>query len=723
MANATALPTSSQLLTFQASRPTAQTPALQTALNATDVTSTVKLNGVLKDGAGAVCTGGILLGVKVGTGYTEHIWCPLASSTDGQTFTACVRGIKLNGLDYTVGVSTNVVSHAGGEEVFLGVTAVLENLSRSALQGGIATGATGITFGTDSGSETVTLYRTTGAGTKVGFFRWSTTSSKAEFSNDGTTWTANSSVSASDLMVVSATDTTPGYLSDKLVSGGGIDFNIVNAGGNETYNMILDLTEPGLVPGTLAHLISDVTSTVTEVNRLSGISANVTAANLNTLTAGATSNADALHTHNGLTSSVAAIEAIDGSSTAKPIAILGNNYKGVQVFPANGRTFFSTVTGTTRATGNIDAQAKRSQSFTITDALATSISIESITILLEVVGAPADYCTLELSADVAGYPGTTILGFATPISGASLTVNARPQKFTFASPVVVPSGTTIHWALRRSDVAGAASALNAAAYYSLFDANANVGVGTSASYTASTLTWSGSTTTDFQCIIQYNLDYDGKAAIADGNTFPRTRLKGFTTSNVAGGASIAMSTEIATGLSLTNGAEYYLDTAQGVLTATAPSLTSTFGAIVPKIYAGQALNSTTLKIDPKYDAMLAISDIYSSGQPITQSTDDAIFDVFIETGFPPRELEIQYAVTNAGGTATDDRTVLKVYSGITIVQSMYFRSGSAAEGGTSSFANDAYITVQAIYENGFLLRFFSTADSEDLGSLQVYAKA
>mgnify|MGYP001565998630 CR=1 FL=1 len=450
------------------------------------------------------------------------------------------------------------------------------------------------------------------------------------------------------------------------------------------------------------------------------------------LVGGAASNADSSHTHGGLLASVTAGEAVNGATTAQPISILGNNYKGVLVAEANGRTFFSTITGTSTAVGDVDARGKQGQSFTITDALANAITLESITLMMEVTGAPGDYVTLEISADNgSGYPSATIItnGTATAVVGSTFTVDARPQKFTFATPPTLVSGTTYHWAIRRSTVSGGASALDAANYYRLFTAGADTFAGSSSSYTASTLTWSGTSTTDYQFILQYNLDYDNKGFIADGDTFPRTKLSGFTKSNVAAAGTLAVATEFIDGLSLTGGADYFLDSTQGALTTTAPSIGTSFGSLTPLVHAGFALNSTTLKIEPWYESVLLIADVYSSGQPITQNAADATFDVFIETGFRPKEFDVRYTVTNKAATANDDTYVITRFIGTTqypiiTIKGANFTDITAAAGGSWDATAITYVGIQAIYENGYLLRIFSTeATAEALANLQVIAKS
>lgn len=66
-------------------------------------------------------------------------------------------------------------------------------------------------------------------------------------------------------------------------------------------NYAADLNATG-VTDTEFDTLDGITATTAELNKLSGASANVTAANLNTLTAGVSSDADALHTHDSLVS-------------------------------------------------------------------------------------------------------------------------------------------------------------------------------------------------------------------------------------------------------------------------------------------------------------------------------------------------------------------------------------------------------------------------------------
>jgi hypothetical protein len=232
MASATKLPTSSEAYFGQWSSKTAGGPTLASPISATATTFSV--SDPLKNSAGTVVAGGFLMGIKKSSGWTETLWVPTgAVSADGLTFTGVVRGINPNGYDYTAGSASFADTHDADEPVFCVVTAVIPELIRSVLQGLIASGGSDFIIGTDA-AGTVTLKRSTGVGTKVGFLRWYTTSGKAEYSNDGTTWVAIQDAVASVIFKVSSADTTAAYAENKIIAGTNIVITKTNTGANET---------------------------------------------------------------------------------------------------------------------------------------------------------------------------------------------------------------------------------------------------------------------------------------------------------------------------------------------------------------------------------------------------------------------------------------------------------------------------------------------------------
>jgi len=230
--NATKLPTLSQLAFYQFSRKGAPTPKLAAPLNAYSDTA-VSFTEPLKDETGTIVTTPFFLGIRKSNGWVETCLCtPDAGGITG----TLVRGLNPGGLDWTTGSADFADSHDQDEAVFCNIPAQIMALLTSAIQGTIATGGAGLTIGTDA-AGTVTIYRSTGTGTKAGIFRWNTGNGKAEYSNDGSVWNQVDNVTGSNLIVVTNSDTTPGNLQNKTGSGSGIVRTVLNPGANETLEI------------------------------------------------------------------------------------------------------------------------------------------------------------------------------------------------------------------------------------------------------------------------------------------------------------------------------------------------------------------------------------------------------------------------------------------------------------------------------------------------------
>lgn len=154
-------------------------------------------------------------------------------SADGLTLSNVLRGIDPSGTDFITTNSAYADSHDSREPVFCNIPAFIPELFRSVLQGLLASGASDFILGIDV-AGTITLKRSTGVGTSVGFLRWYTTNSKAQYSNNGTDWINFDDTAASVIFKVSATDTTPGYALTKLVGSSSITITQTGTGGNET---------------------------------------------------------------------------------------------------------------------------------------------------------------------------------------------------------------------------------------------------------------------------------------------------------------------------------------------------------------------------------------------------------------------------------------------------------------------------------------------------------
>ena len=251
MANATVLP---PLKFFQWSLPGGPSPKLAAPVTASATTLTFTV--APKDENDAVITTAFIMGIKRADGYVESILVPAGGlSVDGLTATGCVRGLKLTGLDYTTAGSGLAVSHLQDEAVFCNITGLYEGILKAAMQGTIATGGSGLILGIDA-DGTVTISRSTGVGTSVGWIRWNTSVDKGQFSDDGSVWVNFTDITSSFLVKNSAADTTQGYLASKLVAGTNITLTTLNGGGNETLSIATTNTDP-LIATTAKEAITD----------------------------------------------------------------------------------------------------------------------------------------------------------------------------------------------------------------------------------------------------------------------------------------------------------------------------------------------------------------------------------------------------------------------------------------------------------------------------------
>lgn len=120
----------------QWSQPDAANPRLVKPISATD--TTIVITSAPKDHTNAVITGNLLMGIKNSDGYTETIYVPTGSSSDGLTFTSVIRGVWLEGLDYTTSDTTSkAVAFDGDSPVYFNISPVIEKLVFAALLGTI----------------------------------------------------------------------------------------------------------------------------------------------------------------------------------------------------------------------------------------------------------------------------------------------------------------------------------------------------------------------------------------------------------------------------------------------------------------------------------------------------------------------------------------------------------------------------------------------------------
>lgn len=240
MADATKMPT---LEFFQWSRPSSPNPMLAAPIGTDD--TTLVFTSAPQDEDGNVITGAFLMGVKNSESYVETIYVPAgALSVDGLTATGVVRGIDISGVDYTTGDSSFASGFDQDSPVFCNVTAVMASIVRNVLQGtgDMATGGLAFVMGDETDSN-VTLKRAKN-GSVEGFLRVNDTTGKVQYQNSPAgSWVDIDSVTSSNLIEVSGTDTTPDYLGVKINAGDGLDQSIGTPGGNETVDLAVDVTD------------------------------------------------------------------------------------------------------------------------------------------------------------------------------------------------------------------------------------------------------------------------------------------------------------------------------------------------------------------------------------------------------------------------------------------------------------------------------------------------
>jgi len=233
------------------------------------------------------------------TKYAEGINVKASNiSADGLTVTLddlTQRGLPVageNGVDYAGGIEGNRSSHQKNSEVRWQISPLDNMAIQMTLTGEIGTGSrkfrigdgttnTSQGFEIDQGLATPTKYGVNATGEPV--VTLPNGSSFVIGAGIGTiTGGDGIAVTAGDINI-DTTDTTI--------------FVETTAGATDEGKVVL-LDSNGLIVKENLEIVKDITATASEINQaLEGISANVTDTNLNTLTAGTSSNADSLHIH------------------------------------------------------------------------------------------------------------------------------------------------------------------------------------------------------------------------------------------------------------------------------------------------------------------------------------------------------------------------------------------------------------------------------------------
>ena len=129
---ATSVPTLSQIDFVQWSLPGQPLPRLAAPIVAAD--TTITFSAPLLDHNGAVLAVATLMGIQGDTGYVETVLLPAGClSVDGLTATGVVRGIRLEGLDWTTGDPTLASDFNQDSPVFCNISGVLQALNTAGL--------------------------------------------------------------------------------------------------------------------------------------------------------------------------------------------------------------------------------------------------------------------------------------------------------------------------------------------------------------------------------------------------------------------------------------------------------------------------------------------------------------------------------------------------------------------------------------------------------------
>lgn len=510
------------------------------------------------------------------------------------------------------------------------------------------------------------------------------------FSNDGTSSTAIGS-GASVYVEGDGVSITASNISIDLTDT--VIFKTARTG-NEARAVVTDILTGKIDPtfitaSLLATYISDLTSTSAEIDKMVDDS-------LPEFTTG---------------------EAIDGSTTPQACALLaGTMYKQVTSYNSSP---------TTLNLGQATTNARLGQSFVITDDDASSLLMQYVNFICTKASSPTDDMYVEIQSDSGSdAPSGSVItnGTSNTVAGGTLTASTSQNvKFTFATPPTIVSGTKYWFVLRRS---GAVDATNY--FRPLGSATSVYSGGHQSTYDSTPGTWTDNAPADILFHAVYTATYSTpKLMKADADSLSVAKFLGFTKSNVADGGTAVLQVSGAVrgfpGASFTPGQPYYLDTTAGGVTATMPTTYAT--SITPTIIqeVGEAISATALLIRPKTRAILNFGTLGWSPTTTTSGT----ADVLIETAFKPTKIRLKfYFDANAGADDVVDLT----YHGTQKTDEVTVKALNASSQTVSATtvitknAGSPYadrVKVQAVYQNGFLLRFSDVRASDILSQLYI----
>lgn len=281
MADTTKMP---DLALFQWSRPDATNPRLASPLS--DSGTTIYVTDPPLDEDGNIISKAFLMGIKT-DGYVETIYVPAnavnghgsapTSANPGTTITGVTRGIDLAGLDYTTGNTDNAIAHTQDSPVFSNVAAFHMESMRGALQGNIASGGETWKIGNEADSDIKVIAEN--GDINPPFWMYDASANSWVYSNDGVSTTSfgtGAGVTGGDGIMVTAGDIDVD-LSDATI------FKAISAGAGDAGKSVV-FDADGYIDSDSVQVLKDITASASELNKLDGTGATVSAANLDDLT-------------------------------------------------------------------------------------------------------------------------------------------------------------------------------------------------------------------------------------------------------------------------------------------------------------------------------------------------------------------------------------------------------------------------------------------------------
>lgn len=678
----------------------------------------------------------------------EMIWAENHTTSGGIT----TINIKKDGLGVVIGRnllkygnlsgSATGNKHAINSEIGCAETHIPVEVLNQIMRGLEGTGANTFRVGNETDSN-ITVYAQN-ADVNKPFVRYDATANKWIFSNDGVSSgdvgggtgsvTAGDGldmtagvISAKGAVQVSSADTNASYLQTKLNAGDGLDESIGTPGADETLDLAVDVTD---FIDTNYGLTENANDIRINLDTDSGLEFN--AGKLRTKVksgGGITRDSDglSLSATYAPTFTGTAGETISGATVAKAVAIAPNNYK--KQLAAEVSRAIRWRTGTNISVGYDDASTGAAQSFTFTDADATTITLESYAAMMCLVNSPGanSRIRLEVHTDNSGKPSGTIItnGLSTPLQIASDNNAPNINLFTFPTPPTITSGTKYWVVARRWDVGtNNYEANNTTNYYKWKNANSDIYASHGYStYTSSTTTWQAENANDMYFIARFNCDYGGKIYNLDANNLSKCRFIGFVNEDVVASDSVSVqyAGEVNALSGLTAGDHYLASQTPGAITLS-PS-TGLDTVIIP---IGEAISSTSLLVNK---GMKWIKQQYNGVKITDGTTTQASLSLFIETGFKP--IFIQASAKVIGGSNAAQVGVINAVHGSEVgvlefdplSDSFQTLNANTVVTATEYIGDDPTnkMTIGTIYENGFDLVF--TQINLNYGFSNVYIAA